>query len=88
LPEYVIVWFVIYIIHTRVAVASASSVMQNGERCDQPDWVEQKWELRLPIVAPIASRSLQFYPSTCIQQVLEKLAGAALLRRFHAVNET
>jgi hypothetical protein len=34
------------------------------------------------------SRSLQLYPSNCIQQDLEKLAVAALLRRFLALNET
>jgi hypothetical protein len=88
LPEYGIVWFVIYIIHTGVAAVQASSVVLNSERCVQPDWGEQKWELRLPIVSPIASCSLQLYPSSCIQQVLGKLAGAALLRRFHAVIES
>jgi hypothetical protein len=62
--------------------------MLNGEIQVQPDWIEQKWELRLSIVAPRVSRSLQLYPSNCIQQVLEKLAVAVLLRRFHAVTET
>jgi hypothetical protein len=38
-------------------------------------------------VAPRVSRSLQLYTSNRIQQVLEKLAVAALLR-FHAVNKT
>jgi hypothetical protein len=62
--------------------------MLNGERYVQTDWVEQKLGLRLTIVSPIASRSLQLYPSTCIQQVLEKLTVVALLRRFHAINDT
>ena len=36
---------------------------------------------------PRVSRSLQLYPYNCIQQVLEKLVVAALLRRPNAVKE-
>jgi len=42
----------------------------------------------LSIVAPRVSRYLQLYPSNCIQWVPEKLAVAALPRKFHTVNET